>query len=114
LSVRVHQCLDGGLGLGVIVLEDLSLSFMLQNGHRSRSAHDVGLGQFRTLLAALSLLRFGQKYGHFLKGGSRSRPILRPSFVGTRRRILRYVSSHDPGDEDAWISGNPNNKNAFA
>jgi putative transposase len=36
---------------GVIVLEDLSLKFMLQNGHLSRTAHDVGLGIFRDLLA---------------------------------------------------------------
>jgi putative transposase len=35
---------------GVIVLEDLQLSFMLQNGHLSRAAHDVGLGMFRELL----------------------------------------------------------------
>jgi putative transposase len=35
---------------GVIVLEDLSLKFMLQNGRISRSAHDVGLGIFRSLL----------------------------------------------------------------
>jgi len=34
---------------GVIVVENLSLRFMLQNGHLSRSAHDVGLGLFRTL-----------------------------------------------------------------
>ena len=35
---------------GAIVLEDLSLKFMLQNGKLSRSAHDVGLGMFRMLL----------------------------------------------------------------
>ena len=35
---------------GAIVLEDLSLKFMLQNGHLARSAHDVGLGMFRRLL----------------------------------------------------------------
>jgi putative transposase len=35
---------------GTIVLEDLSLKFMLQNSHLSRSAHDVGLGMFRTML----------------------------------------------------------------
>jgi len=35
---------------GVIILEDLSLEFMLQNGNLSRSAHDVGLGIFRTML----------------------------------------------------------------
>lgn len=35
---------------GVMVLEDLSLEFMLQNGNLSRSAHDVGLGMFRALL----------------------------------------------------------------
>ncbi|TAK11448.1 MAG: transposase [Anaerolineae bacterium] len=35
---------------GTIVLEDLSLTFMLQNRHLSRSAHDVGLGMFRTML----------------------------------------------------------------
>jgi len=35
---------------GQIVLEDLSLGFMLQNGSLSRSAHDVGLGLFRSLL----------------------------------------------------------------
>jgi putative transposase len=35
---------------GTIVLEDLSLKFMLQNGHLSRSAHDIGLGMFRTML----------------------------------------------------------------
>lgn len=35
---------------GTIALEDLSLKFMLQNGHLSRSAHDVGLGMFRSLL----------------------------------------------------------------
>jgi putative transposase len=35
---------------GAIVLEDLSLEFMLQNGHLSRSTHDVGLGMFRDLL----------------------------------------------------------------
>ena len=35
---------------GVMVFEDLSLQFMLQNGHLSRTAHDVGLGIFCTLL----------------------------------------------------------------
>jgi putative transposase len=35
---------------GAIILEDLSLKFMLQNGHLSRTAHDVGLGIFRTML----------------------------------------------------------------
>jgi len=35
---------------GIVVLEDLSLKFMLQNGHLSRAAHEVGLGMFRTLL----------------------------------------------------------------
>ncbi|HUG96789.1 MAG TPA: transposase, partial [Nitrososphaera sp.] len=35
---------------GTIVLEDLSLNFMLQNGNLSRSAHDVSLGMFRELL----------------------------------------------------------------
>jgi len=35
---------------GAIVLEDLSLKFMLRNGNLSRSAHDVGLGMFRNLL----------------------------------------------------------------
>lgn len=35
---------------GAVVLEDLSLKFMLQNGNLSRSAHDVGLGMFRILL----------------------------------------------------------------
>lgn len=35
---------------GIIVLEDLSLKFMLRNGNLSRSAHDVGLGMFRSLL----------------------------------------------------------------
>ena len=35
---------------GTIVLEDLSLTFMLQNGNLSRSAHDVSLGLFRELL----------------------------------------------------------------
>lgn len=35
---------------GHIVLEDLSLGFMLRNGSLSRSAHDVGLGLFRELL----------------------------------------------------------------
>lgn len=33
-----------------IALEDLNLSFMLRNGHLSRSAHDAGLGLFYTLL----------------------------------------------------------------
>ena len=36
---------------GTIVLEDLSLNFMLQNGNLARSAHDVSLGMFRELLA---------------------------------------------------------------
>lgn len=36
---------------GVIVLEGLSPKFMLPKGHRSRAAHDVGLGIFRDLLA---------------------------------------------------------------
>jgi putative transposase len=35
---------------GTIVLEDLSLNFMLQNGHLSRAAHDIGLGMFQNLL----------------------------------------------------------------
>jgi putative transposase len=35
---------------GAIGLEDLSLNFMLQNGHLSLSAHDAGLGMFYTLL----------------------------------------------------------------
>ena len=35
---------------GVVVLEDLSLKFMLQNSNLSRAAHDVGLGMFRTIL----------------------------------------------------------------
>lgn len=35
---------------GAIALEDLSLKFMLRNGKLSRSAHDVSLGMFRTLL----------------------------------------------------------------
>jgi putative transposase len=35
---------------GTISLEDLSLKFMLQNGNLSRSAYDVGLGMFRTML----------------------------------------------------------------
>lgn len=35
---------------GTIVLEDLNLSFMLQNGNLARSAHDVSLGLFRELL----------------------------------------------------------------
>lgn len=35
---------------GFIVLEDLSLKFMLQNRNLSQSAHDVGLGMFRTML----------------------------------------------------------------
>jgi putative transposase len=34
-----------------IVLEDLSLNFMLQNGNLSRTTHDVSLGMFRELLA---------------------------------------------------------------
>jgi putative transposase len=37
-------------GYGAIVLEDLSLKFMLRNGNLSRSAHDVSLGMFRTML----------------------------------------------------------------
>jgi len=45
---KTTRCLVASYG--VIVLEDLSLRFMLQNGHFSRSAHDVGLGLFRTLL----------------------------------------------------------------
>ncbi len=36
---------------GTIVLENLSLNFMLQNGSLARSAHDVSLGMFRELLA---------------------------------------------------------------
>jgi len=36
---------------GLIVLEDLKLNFMLQNGNLARSAHDVSLGMFRQLLA---------------------------------------------------------------
>jgi putative transposase len=35
---------------GTIVLEDLSLGFMLRNGSLSRSTHDVSLGLFRELL----------------------------------------------------------------
>jgi len=35
---------------GTIVLEDLSLAFMLQNRHLSRASHDTGLGMFRELL----------------------------------------------------------------
>lgn len=35
---------------GAVVLEDLPLKFMLQNENLSRSAHDVGLGMFRTML----------------------------------------------------------------
>jgi len=35
---------------GAIALEDMSLKFMLRNGNLSRSAHDVGLGMFRTML----------------------------------------------------------------
>lgn len=35
---------------GTIVLEDLSLGFMIQNGNLSRVAHDVSLGMFRTIL----------------------------------------------------------------
>jgi putative transposase len=35
---------------GAIALEDLSLNFMLQNGHLSLSAHDAGLGRFDALL----------------------------------------------------------------
>jgi putative transposase len=35
---------------GLIVLEDLSLDFMLRNHHLSQSAHDAGLGLFRQCL----------------------------------------------------------------
>jgi putative transposase len=35
---------------GLIVLENLSLDFMLRNGNLSQSAHDAGLGLFRQLL----------------------------------------------------------------
>lgn len=35
---------------GVVVLEDLSLSFMLRNGNLSRAAHDISLGMFRDIL----------------------------------------------------------------
>ena len=35
---------------GAVVLEDLPLKFMLQNGQLSRAAHDIGLGMFRMLL----------------------------------------------------------------
>ncbi len=35
---------------GLIVLEDLSLDFMLRNAHLALSAHDAGLGLFRQLL----------------------------------------------------------------
>jgi putative transposase len=35
---------------GAIILEDLNLNFMLQNGNLSRSAHDAGLGVFYELL----------------------------------------------------------------
>ncbi|MCI0726178.1 MAG: transposase, partial [Chloroflexi bacterium] len=34
-----------------IVIEDLDLNFMLQNGNLARAAHDTGLGMFRDLLA---------------------------------------------------------------
>jgi putative transposase len=37
-------------GYGTIVLEELSLTFMLRKGNLSRSAHDVSLGLFRELL----------------------------------------------------------------
>jgi putative transposase len=40
---------------GIIVLENLPLSFMLQNKHLSRAAYDVGLGMFRTLLGYKSV-----------------------------------------------------------
>jgi putative transposase len=40
---------------GTLVLEDLSLKFMLHSGPLSRSAHDVGLGIFRDLLAYKAL-----------------------------------------------------------
>ena len=33
---------------GLIVLEDLSLNFMLRNEHLALSAHDAGLGLFRS------------------------------------------------------------------
>jgi putative transposase len=35
---------------GLIILEDLNLSFMLRNPHLSLSAYDAGLGAFQTLL----------------------------------------------------------------
>jgi putative transposase len=35
---------------GTIVLENLNLNFMLQNGNLARAAHDVSLGMFRELL----------------------------------------------------------------
>lgn len=35
---------------GVVVLEDLTLQFMLRNGHLSRAAHDVALGLFYNIL----------------------------------------------------------------
>lgn len=35
---------------GVVVLEDLSLSFMTRNGNLSRSSHDIALGIFREIL----------------------------------------------------------------
>jgi putative transposase len=35
---------------GAMALEELSLNFMLQNGHLSLSAHDAGLGRFDALL----------------------------------------------------------------
>jgi len=53
---------------GAVVLEDLPLNFMLQNGHLSRSAHDVGLGMFRTLLdykaieAGVEIVRINPKH----------------------------------------------------
>jgi putative transposase len=42
-----HHLVDA---YGKVVLEDLQLSFMLQNGHLSRAVYDVGLGMFRELL----------------------------------------------------------------
>jgi len=46
-----HKVTRGLVGTyGKIVLEDLSLGFMLQNGSLSRAAHDTGLGMFRELL----------------------------------------------------------------
>jgi putative transposase len=35
---------------GVVVLEELSLGFMLRNGKLSRAAHDISLGMFREIL----------------------------------------------------------------